>query len=189
MIHERGYWLSTDNTAYCCDKSLADALVEMFGDCTVVDIGCGNGDYVKHFLNNKILCVGYDGNPDTPKITHGLCGVKDFSEPVDIGKFDLVLSLEVGEHIPVEYEQTFLDNICRASKKYICLSWATPGQEGIGHVNCRDNCYIIKEMRARVVEMNIEMTKAIRKASTLPWGKNTIMIFEKDKEINEYKNF
>lgn len=170
------------------DKILGQALVDMFKVETAVDIGCGNGEYTRNFLNHGVLCVGYDGSPLTPEVSKGLCQVKDFSEPVDIGQFDLVLSLEVGEHIPRQYEQIFIDNLCKAAKKYICLSWGVEGQGGYGHVNCRNNDYIIKEMRHREFEMNVEMTRILRNRCSLPWFSYTVMVFENNKkEYHEFK--
>jgi tRNA1(Val) A37 N6-methylase TrmN6 len=48
MIHEHGYWLSTEETnTHEFDAILCAALIHLFGHCkNVVDIGCGKGDYV-----------------------------------------------------------------------------------------------------------------------------------------------
>jgi hypothetical protein len=163
------------------DKSLAFAIINMFryNSETTVDIGCGNGEYTKNFLRHKKNCIGYDGSPLTPEITNGLCKVMDFSEIVDIGKFDLVLSLEVGEHIPQEYEQNFIDNICNASKQHIVLSWAIEGQGGDGHFNERNNDYVKAEMLKRGFVYQKRETHKLRGESTVPWFENTIMVFEK----------
>lgn len=180
MIHERGYWLSQEEfKTHQFDKRLAYEVARIFCVVTAVDIGCGNGQYT-NFLNSKgIKCVGYDGSPSTPEIAGKYCQVMDFSEPVDIGQYDLVLSLEVGEHIPVEYEQDFIDNLCRAAKQYIVLSWAVIGQGGVGHVNCRNNDYIIRELGKRGFILDADSTERLREAAFLPWFKNTIMAFDK----------
>ena len=41
-----------------------------------------------------------------------------------------VMSLEVGEHIPADYEAIFLDNLARHAKEGVLLSWARPNQGG-----------------------------------------------------------
>jgi len=146
---------------------------------TIIDIGCGNGEYTRIFLKNGFACIGLDGSPLTPELSNNLCKIMDFSESVDIGKFDLVFCLEVGEHIPSEYEQTFIDNICRASKNDIILSWAVEGQGGTGHVNERNNDYVIKEMSIRGFEIDNESTNFLRKQCKIPWFKGTIMYFKK----------
>ena len=179
MIHQHGYWTEKSETdLHACDESLCNAIIEIFNKkLTIVDLGCGNGAYTKRFIEAGFDCRGYDGSPLTPEISGGVCGVLDLSEPIDIGVFDMVVSLEVGEHIPAEYEQIFIDNICKSSKKYVLLSWGVEGQPGVGHVNCRNNDYIIKEMERRGLRYNKIDSDYLRSKSTFPWFANTVMLF------------
>ncbi|HNX37492.1 MAG TPA: methyltransferase domain-containing protein [Candidatus Cloacimonadota bacterium] len=179
MIHERGYWLSQEEIqTHEFDEQLCNAIIKRYNSVRqAVDIGCGNGKYTMALIGAGIICTGYDGSPLTPEITRRVCKTLDFSDPVDIGKFDLVLSLEVGEHIPRKYEQVFLDNLVRAANEIIIMSWAVEGQPGIGHFNCRDNDYIIAEMFARGFDLDYESTDHLREQSSLPWFKNTLMVF------------
>jgi tryptophanyl-tRNA synthetase len=108
-----------------------------------------------------------------------LCLVKDFSQPASVGRFNLVLSLEVGEHIPAQYEQTFIDNLINSSREYIVLSWAVENQPGIGHVNCRNNDFVISEFQKRGLDYSKGSSEYLREHSTLPWFKNTLMVFIK----------
>jgi hypothetical protein len=182
MIHNRGYWLSKDETnTHDWDRPLAAELVKMFKNSkTIIDIGCGNGGYTRNFIENGLNCAGFDGSPLTPEITGGLCGIQDFSVPVDMMfKCDLVLSLEVGEHIPAAYESIFIDNLVNAAQKFICLSWAIEGQGGLGHVNCRNNDYVIRELSKRGFVYDQKRSDKLRSVSTFPWFKNTVMVFEK----------
>jgi SAM-dependent methyltransferase len=182
MIHEKGYWLSTNETnTHVYDKLLCDATIFLIQNSikTIIDIGCGNGAYTINFLQNGFDCVGFDGSPLTPELTNNVCQIKDFSEYVDVGKYDLVFCLEVGEHIPAKYEQIFIDNICRAAKDYIILSWGIVGQGGTGHVNCRNNDYIINEMLKRGFNFNLNDSNYLRKNSNFSYFKNTIMAFNK----------
>jgi len=183
-IHEKGYWLTKDVTnTHDCDMKLCSEIIRLFKIkepvFDIIDIGCGNGGYTRELIKNGFICSGYDGSPLTPEITGGLCKIQDFSIPVDLGRFDLVLSLEVGEHIPAKYESIFIDNLVRAAKKYICLSWGVEGQGGLGHVNCRNNDYVIAQLRKKGFLFNSKMSQSLRDESTFPWFKNTVMIFEK----------
>lgn len=179
MIHPHGYWLEINNdNTHVCDQTLCDSIIKMFKVKTAVDIGCGNGAYTHNLIDSGIDCCGFDGSPLTYILTSGLCSVMDFSQPVMIGKFDLVLCLEVGEHVPNEYEKVFIDNICNASQKWICLSWGIPGQPGYGHVNCQTNEYIINELKSRGFNYRNDLSLILRENSTFDWFKNTLMIFE-----------
>ena len=181
-INERGYWGPKEIDKHVFDKRLMVGLILMYKNVkSVVDIGCGNGAYTRAFLEHGFNCIGYDGNPITEEISGGLCHVKDFSSPVDVGKFELVLCLEVGEHLPKEFEQTFLDNVANASEKHVCLSWALlhPRQWGTGHYNCQDNDYIIGEMDKRGFTYDTVATSLIREIAKFSYLKKTIMIFIK----------
>jgi len=179
-MDERGNWtLKEETNTHRWDKNLTGAIVSMFKEDvdTIADIGCGDGSYTSTLLGAGFMAFGFDGSPLTTELTNGFCKQVDFSYPQYIGRYDLVLSLEVGEHIPKEYEQAFIDNICRTAIRYVCLSWATPGQGGTGHVNCQWNGYVVDEMKKRGFVYDLDKSKILRKASTLPWFKNTLMVF------------
>src|SRR6266487_1650306 len=104
-VSERGYWLDNSEDDHAFDEDLGKELASFFRSKSVVDLGCGPGRYVSLLRNSGVECDGYDGNPHTETLSGGLCGVLDLSAPVDLRhKYDWVLSLEVGEHIPREYE-------------------------------------------------------------------------------------
>lgn len=180
-IHPRGYWLSDeDSSPYFFDKKLAVQLLDIFKGSSVVDFGCGGGDYVRFLVDNKIESIGYDGNPATTKFSDGLCRIRDLTETFLLDKkYDWVLSLEVGEHIPRKYEKTFIDNILNHAEKGVVLSWAIPGQLGVGHVNLRKNNYIKKIFKKKGFKNNIKLENHLRNSAELGWFKNTIMVFEK----------
>merc|ERR1711992_116500 len=69
----------------------------------------------------------------------------DFSKPLYLGdKYDVVLSIEVAEHIPKTGENAFMDNLVRHMKHdgIIILTWAYPGQGGHHHVNEQNKAYV-----------------------------------------------
>src|ERR1041384_6977695 len=79
-ISEKGYWIGNTSDWHYTDWELAKELArfwELEGAHTVVDFGCGAGEYVEYFLKQGLHCEGYDGNPHTPELTHGRCAVID----------------------------------------------------------------------------------------------------------------
>merc|ERR1712194_321484 len=52
-----------------------------------------------------------------------------------MGGFELVLSLEVAEHIPPEFQEELISRLAAATKKYLVFSAARPGQGGTGHID------------------------------------------------------
>ena len=151
----RGYWENNSTEGHGVDAGLMRGLVDFFmrngvvvnNDfeyTKIIDIGCGDGSYTKYLKDAGFDCVGYDGNPYTVQLTNGLCKVADFSIKQDLGKFNWVLSLEVAEHIPAEFEDVFIDNLHRHNTEGIILSWALPSHGGDGHVNPKENDYVIE---------------------------------------------
>ena len=184
IINELGFWETTDGTGHIHDRSLANALTQYLLDkkaATVVDFGCGMGDYARAFKSAGLKVEAYDGNSNTEKISDGIGKVLDLSKPFYLKKkFDCVLSLEVGEHIPSEYEDQFLDNITKHAKNSLIISWAVEGQGGSGHVNCKNNDYIIGKLQDRGFKYNTAASDALRKAATnASWFSYTLMVFDK----------
>ena len=91
--------------------------------------------------------------------------------------YDWVLSMEVLEHIPAEFETVVLDNIDRAAGHGVVLSWAVPRQRGFSHVNGRSPTYVNQRMLDRGFEMDLKTTLVLREQATFPWLKRNIMVF------------
>ena len=183
-INSHGFWEGTEaSSQHCNDVSLGVALTSFFKNeqaTSIVDLGCGMGYYVKIFRENNLNANGFDGNPNTPELTNGVCNILDLSSPVNFDKpCDWVMSLEVGEHIPKEYEDIFINNLHKNNKFGIVLSWAVKGQYGHGHVNCQNNDYIKNKMCSLGYRNDIISEEYLRNKSSLGWFKNTIMVFRK----------
>jgi len=183
-IHANGYWQGLEaESQHVYDNSLGVSLIHFFNTENVkslVDFGCGMGNYVKTFQTNNINAIGFDGNPNTPELTNNLCRVLDLSVPTKFDEpFDWVMSLEVGEHLPPQFEDIFINNLHNNNKYGIVLSWAIEGRGGHGDYNNRNNDYI----KSKICELgyinDIESENKLRKDSSLSWFKKTIMVFRK----------
>lgn len=179
--HERGYWIGDVSSDHFFDVGLAPALVDFFKkeSCSsIVDFGCGMGEYVKYLKASGLYCEGYDGNPNTPELSEGFAQVADLSVPLELKrKFNWVLSLEVGEHIPKKYERIFIENLIKHCQSGIVLSWALKGQGGQGHFNERSNRYIKKVMKKHGLINDVEAETFLRENARANWLQNTIMVF------------
>ena len=178
-VSPHGYFIG--DSEHVTDWRLAEAIVNFLrkeNATTLVDFGCGDGDYVNYFLKQGISAVGYDGNPVTEMVSGGTCFVLDLSRAVDLDhQFDWVMSLEVGEHLPKIYETIFIENLVRHTKNGLILSWAIKGQGGTGHFNEQNNDYV-KEIFAKLGWINdIEAENQLREQAAVHWFKNTVMVF------------
>ena len=183
MFNERGIWQDNNLVEHKYDAPLNSMLIEILKEKkakSIVDFGCGPGEYAKSIINERFECDCCDGNPHTNELSSGLCFVQDLSIDFDLNKkYDCVLCLEVGEHIPEEYESVFINNILKHSNGLIILSWATIGQGGHGHVNEHPNDYIQELFKLHGYSRNVEIESRLRSVAQWWWFKNTIMVFEK----------
>ena len=90
-----------------------------------------------------------------------------------------IISVEVAEHIPKEYEEIYVDNLIRHTEYYLITSWAVKGQGGDGHVNEQDEDYVLNLYKEKGMVYNKEVSEALRNVATLGWFKKTIFVFEK----------
>jgi SAM-dependent methyltransferase len=188
-INDRGYWENDTAEGHGHDVGVAKAVLEFLQveeANDVIDMGCGDGFYTKYLNNNGLYCMGVDGNPHTEELVGGNGYCVDLSKEQWLGQFDWVLSLEVGEHIPVEYEDVFIENMHRHNIEGIILSWAVEGQGGDGHVNCKDNWEIINLLGDKGYVLDLGATEQLRsRCAIYPntgwWFKNTLMVFRRIK--------
>ncbi len=106
---------------------------------SVVDVGCGLGTWARCFSDAGVATVhGMDGH-DVPT-EELLIPAEDFqavdlSRPVKTDRrYDLVVSLEVGEHLPPAAAPTFVETLTGLGP-VVLFSAAIPFQRGANHVN------------------------------------------------------
>ncbi len=80
---------------------------------------------------------------------------------------DIMISLEVAEHIPTEFEANFLDKLTRHAKEGLLLSWAVVGQAGYAHVNNRPLEHVITQLQRRGFRLNSEFDDSSKKLLTM----------------------
>ncbi|WP_122442612.1 glycosyltransferase [Mycobacterium attenuatum] len=115
-------------------------LAELTRPNSVLDVGCGVGGWVASWLDSGADAIGVDGD-HVPRAQLCIPADRfidyDLTTRLDLGRrFDLVICLEVAEHLPPEAAETLVDSLCRHGD-VIVFSAAIPGQGGTGHINER----------------------------------------------------
>ncbi len=136
-------------------KIVLDRLKPVLGEVrAALDVGCGAGGWLRS-LGEAFPDAGLFGvdHPDVPAqqmfIDPANFSGRDLSEPFDLGRtFDIVLSLEVAEHVNPDRAEVFIDNLARHGDR-IVFSAATPRQGGTGHVNEQWPSYWAEKFAAR----------------------------------------
>lgn len=133
-------------------KIIVPILIRNYKIKSVLDLGCNTGQWMLSFMLNDVTDVqGVDGdNMNKERVLskqHFI--VHNLTFPLNLQrKFDMVMCLEVAEHIDEKYADTLVDTACQHSD-LILWSAATPGQTGWNHVNEQPHEYWIEKFRSR----------------------------------------
>lgn len=106
---------------------------------SVIDIGSGTGEWAAEFVaqdDERWEALAIDAYAPIYKVPHLRL---DITNGVDCEGWDLAICLEVAEHLPEESAEPLVAGLANAGT--VLWSAATPGQPGVGHINCREHEY------------------------------------------------
>lgn len=114
-------------------------LMELLHPRSVLDVGCGVGAWLDVFQQHGVAEIfGVDGSyvePQTLEIPTACFAAHDLTQPLHLARrFDLVMSLEVAEHVPSACAAAFVESLT-AHSTAVLFSAAIPFQGGTHHVN------------------------------------------------------
>ena len=152
-------------------------------ETTVYDFGCGMGTYLNDLHKNGFKnLIGVEMIP--PKNDYPFeIKSQNLAENFDFVVRGNVISLEVGEHLPPQHMEVYLNNITSHCSKYLIISWALRGQGGYGHFNELNNDEVIPQIEKFGFEYLKEDSMDARKdiEDGYWYFRNSIMIFKKIK--------
>lgn len=132
------YESRVNNTLYSA-KEIIPVINSLIKPQSVIDVGCGTGEWLSIFKEHGVLTVlGIDGDyvdRKNLKINEYEFLSFDLRYPLQLGKkFDLVISVEVAEHLPRECAEMFIESLTQLGP-IIMFSAAIPFQGGLHHLN------------------------------------------------------
>jgi len=121
-------------------REVVPVIMGLVEPTSLLDVGCGTGTWLKAFEEAGVSdYVGVDGdyvNRLQLNIPIGKFIAKDLRTQWLLNrKFDLVLSLEVAEHLPEASADQFVETLVSHTDNTIIFSAAIPGQGGQNHLN------------------------------------------------------
>ena len=158
---------------------LAYWIKEILNPKSVLDIGCGPGMHVRELRKLGVQAYGIDqdervlGQPYLDQISV-------FDNKMSA---DLIICLEVAEHIDQKLENYLADCIERATENTLIWTAAAPGQGGVGHINCKPKEEWEEMFIERDLVRNHQMEKAllmyIKSGYHMGWFANNLLYLEK----------
>lgn len=166
-IYNEDYYSKRKKDPYRSESNhIAEVLFAELKPDSVIDFGCGIGNYLEPFYKEGIAVKGVEGNRSA--INHSVIP-QEKMEKFDLRnnydrneKYQLVMSIEVAEHIPEKYSDNFVSSLCDSSDKFIAFTAAPPGQGGTHHVNEQPRKYWIKKFKEHGFEYDEKLVSEIR---------------------------
>lgn len=164
---------------------VAESIIERLRPRFVVDVGCGSAALLAALAARGVRTLGLEGS------AAGVAGARrrgidvrqtDLAQPFAVDPCDVVISLEVAEHLPESAADAFIDSLVAAAP-HVVFSAATPGQGGQDHINEQPHEYWIEKFRARGFALDAATTDAVRaewrQRGVAPWYCNNVMFFRR----------
>jgi SAM-dependent methyltransferase len=120
-------------------KKIFNSLFELYKPNSILDVGCGLGTWLSVARELGVANVyGIEGpwlNPQQLRIGPEYITIQDLEQPFNLHRsFDLVISLEVAEHLPPSAASTFIASLV-SHGDIVLFSAAIPYQGGHNHIN------------------------------------------------------
>lgn len=162
-------------------------LILKFIPCnSVVDVGCGDGTWLQIFQERGVKeILGIDGNyvdEAILKIPKKNFSAYDLQKKLNLNKeFNLVVSLEVAEHLPESSADLFVDSLVSLGS-IILFSAAIPHQSGPGHLNEQWQQYWFEKFHQRgYIAVDYIRPKVWHNQQVAYWySQNTMLYIKQD---------
>jgi len=120
-------------------RKIVPIVMDLINPKSVIDVGCGVGIWLAEFQKSGIdEFIGVDGeyiDPSSLVIPETKFRAVDLNKPFQLERrFDLVVCLEVAEHLPEDNAEQFMDSLTKLGN-CILFSAAIPFQGGEDHLN------------------------------------------------------
>jgi SAM-dependent methyltransferase len=167
-------------------RVIAPIVIDLIHPRSVLDVGCGLGTWLKAFEECGVHdCLGVDGDYiDRSMLTIPVERFQshDLTKKLSLGrKFDLVMSLEVAEHLPEQAADIFVESLARHGDTHL-FSAAIPGQGGQNHVNEQWPVYWEEKFRRHGLYFYDVIRPVVWNSEQVDiWYKQNIFLVKKEK--------
>lgn len=139
MTYDAAFYASEGRVARTSARIVLPRILEEHPAETLIDIGCGTGEWALAAHEYGLHSLAVDHGVPVDQIVAPVYLDYDLSDGHPCGGFDLAVCVEVAEHLSESSAVPLVAGLARADA--VLFSAATPGQPGVGHINCQLHDY------------------------------------------------
>lgn len=174
-------------------EEMVPFILDFYNPKTVLDVGCGLGTWAYVFKQRGINVIGldWDGvNRDLLEIEKSEFIPTDLEKGFQLKeKFDLIICLEVAEHLSQDSSDIFIKSLVNHSD-VILFSAAIPNQGGDNHVNEQPFQYWINKFSSHKFDFYDCFRDKFWQNEKIEWWyrQNMFLVSNKDFNFKKVKN-
>jgi SAM-dependent methyltransferase len=185
------YYRSFRESSRSSADRIVPLVIEFVSPGSVVDVGCGTGIWLEAFVSEGIIDVC---GIDRPELQSQALDIRpeqffgrDLNEPIVFDRaFDLVVSLEVAEHLPDAAADQYVESLT-ALGSVVLFSAAVPHQGGENHVNEQWPAYWVAKFSARGYRAVDCLRMQIWDSADVAWWyAQNLLIFVDNHHLDQY---
>jgi SAM-dependent methyltransferase len=190
-VDNSGYFALEGDLSGRAAKKVVPILMELVRPSSVVDVGCGVGSWLEEFQKegvSEILGIDFLVQESSLRIPRENFLRRDLKDPISVSeRFDVVLCMEVGEHLPKESANTLVQSLVGLGPVVI-FSAAIPYQLGGGdHINEQWPEWWVDLFRARGYRVIDCMRRRIWLDWNVPfWYSQNLLLFVSNEAVARY---
>ena len=191
VVYNQDFYASISPGSLRSARAVVPLVWQFIQPGSVIDVGCGQGIWLSVFKEWGIqeIC-GIDGSwvdKDNLRIEPEVFFEFDMNRPLSLNRqFDLVVSLEVAEHLPPEGAQAFVHSLISLGP-VILFSAAIPLQGGVDHQNEQWPEYWSRLFLAEgYVTIDCLRNKIWNNSDVEYWYRQNVLFFVKQEELCNY---
>jgi SAM-dependent methyltransferase len=191
QIYDQEFYKQIRDGSRLSAQVIIPLILEHIQPRTVVDVGCGAGIFLSVFEQHGITnYLGVDGDyvdQSMLEIPADRFLSADLNKPLQINQtFDLVISLEVAEHLSSTSAETYVKTLTRLGD-FIIFSAAIPQQGGAGHINEQWPIYWAKLFaKENYITVDYLRSKLWGHQHVESWYAQNILCFIRNKVVQYY---